>query len=83
MHRLVGKRKPHYKHRQPAFFLVSAIQTTTGAWGLPVPIKTILTWLWQRWEIEVAHRKMKSGLGVGEKQVLKQTLQHRLCSMER
>lgn len=34
----------------------------------PLPIKIIFTWLWQRWEIEVAHREMKSGLGVGEKQ---------------
>ncbi len=32
------------------------------------PIATLLAWLWQRWEIEVAHREMKSGLGVGEKQ---------------
>jgi len=68
MHRLVGKRRPHYKHREPAFLLVSAIQTDTGEWRLPLSIKTILTWLWQRWEIEVAHREMKSGLGVGEKQ---------------
>src|SRR5690606_10830856 len=28
----------------------------------------LLGWLWQRWEIEVAHREMKSGLGVGEMQ---------------
>lgn len=28
----------------------------------------LLAWLWQRWEIEVAHREMKSGLGVGEMQ---------------
>ena len=37
-------------------------------WQLPYPIETILAWLWQRWELEVAHREMKSGLGVGEKQ---------------
>ena len=30
------------------------------------PSPTLLTWLWQRWELEVAHREMKSGLGVGE-----------------
>ena len=24
--------------------------------------------MWQRWELEVAHRQMKSGLGLGEKQ---------------
>ena len=68
MHRLVGKKKPRYQHRDPSFYLVSAVQTTKGDWQLPLPIATILTWLWQRWEIEVAHREMKSGLGLGEKQ---------------
>ena len=67
MHRLVGKKKLHYKHKGPSFFLVSAIQQA-GRWQLPLPDTTLLTWLWQRWEIEVAHREMKSGLGVGEKQ---------------
>ena len=68
MHRLVGKKKQHYKHRGPSFYLVSAVQTPDGEWQLPLPIATILAWLWQRWEIEVAHREMKSGLGLGEKQ---------------
>jgi hypothetical protein len=27
MHRLVGKKKPHYKHREPSFYLVSAVPT--------------------------------------------------------
>jgi hypothetical protein len=67
MHRLVGKKKKHYKHKGPSFYLVSAIQAQ-DQWQLPLPIETILAWLWQRWEIEVAHREMKSGLGVGEKQ---------------
>jgi len=67
MHRLVGKKKLAYKHKGPSFYLVSAIQRT-GQWQLPLPIETLLAWLWQRWEIEVAHREMKSGLGVGEKQ---------------
>ena len=67
-HRLVGKKKPRYKHRAPSFSLISAVQTAKGDWQLPLPIATILTWLWQRWEIEVAHREMKSGLGLGEKQ---------------
>ena len=68
MHRLVGKKKPHYKHREPSFYLVSATQTAMGKWQLPLPLTTILTWLWQRWEIEVAHREMKTGMGLGEKQ---------------
>jgi hypothetical protein len=67
MHRLVGKRKQAYKHKGPSFYLVSAIQNS-DQWQLPIPIETLLAWLWQRWEIEVAHREMKSGLGLGEKQ---------------
>jgi hypothetical protein len=67
MHRLVGKQKKHYKHKGPSFYLVSAVPRA-GQWQLPFPITTLLAWLWQRWEIEVAHREMKSGLGVGEKQ---------------
>ena len=31
-------------------------------------LETILAWLWQRWELEVCHREMKTGFGVGEKQ---------------
>ncbi len=66
-HRQVGKRKPRWQHRKPAFYLVSAQQTDrTGQ--LPLPIDTLLAWLWQRWELEVAHREMKSGFGVGEMQ---------------
>ncbi|HVP49749.1 MAG TPA: transposase [Candidatus Bathyarchaeia archaeon] len=67
LHRLVGKSKTHYKHKDPSFYLVSAVQRE-GQWVLPFAIPFLLTWLWQRWEIEVAHREMKSGLGVGEKQ---------------
>lgn len=68
MHRLVGKKKPHYQHRPPSFYLVSAAPTAQGGWQLPLPIATLLAWLWQRWEIEVAHRELKTGLGLGEKQ---------------
>jgi hypothetical protein len=66
-HRLLPKPGNHYKHRKPSFFLVSAVQQE-GRWQLPFPIETLLSWIWQRWEIEVAHREMKSGLGIGEKQ---------------
>lgn len=65
MHRKVGKKKLRWKHRKPSFYLVNAMQVH-GQWQLPV--ETILAWLWQRWELEVAHREMKSGFGVGEKQ---------------
>ena len=67
MHRKVGKKKLRWKHRKPSFYLVSAVQVD-GEWQLPLATETILAWLWQRWELEVAHREMKSGFGVGEKQ---------------
>jgi hypothetical protein len=67
MHRLVGKQQQRYQHKTPTFYLVSAVWRA-GHWQLPLPSQSLLAWLWQRWEIEVAHREMKSGLGVGEKQ---------------
>lgn len=67
MHRRVGKKKLRWKHRKPSFYLVNAL-LVNGEWQLPLPIETLLAWLWQRWELEVAHREMKSGFGVGEKQ---------------
>jgi len=54
--------------RVPLPFLVNAIQNEAGAWVLPLPIETLLFWAWQRWEIEVAHRELKSNFGLGEKQ---------------
>jgi hypothetical protein len=54
--------------REPLPFLVNAIQNDVGAWVLPLPIETLLFWAWQRWEIEVAHRELKSNFGLGEKQ---------------
>lgn len=59
-----GSRRKRYL---PCFFLVSAL-LVDGEWVLPLPIEQLLAWLWQRWELEVAHRQMKSGLGLGEKQ---------------
>ncbi len=61
IHRQGGKR------RGPSFYLVNAVWQNQ-AWSLPLPIHTLLSWLWQRWEIEVAHREMKTGFGLGEKQ---------------
>jgi hypothetical protein len=63
--RWVGKRHPKRKQTKPCFYLVNAVEQD-GAWQLPLPITTLLAWLWQRWELEVTHREMKSGLGVGE-----------------
>ena len=64
-----GKRPPgsRRKNYKPCFFLVNAVEIN-GVWSLPLPTPLILAWLWQRWELEVAHRQMKSGLGLGEKQ---------------
>ena len=44
MHRKVGKKRPHYKHRKPSFYLVSAVQID-NEWQLPLPVETILAWL--------------------------------------
>ena len=62
-----GQKKPHYKHRKPSFYLVLAVQID-NEWKLPLPVETFLAWLWQSWELQVAHREVKSGFGVGEKQ---------------
>lgn len=62
-----GKQVRRRHNRQPVAYLVSA-QMENGQWRFPLPAPLLLTWLWQRWEMEVAHREMKSNLGVGEKQ---------------
>ena len=62
-----GKKEPRRAKREPAFYLVNAVQKA-GRWVLPLSAPLILAWIWQRWELEVAHREMKSGLGVGQKQ---------------
>jgi len=62
-----GKGRRGAPRRQPLAFLVSAAGAP-GQWTLPLPVETLLFWAWQRWEIEVAHRELKSQLGLGEKQ---------------
>ncbi len=62
-----GRQRPTRKQRQPAFYLVNAVWRD-GRWQLPLPALELLAWAWQRWELEVAHRELKSGLGLGEKQ---------------
>ena len=59
-----GKR--HY--RQFAYYLVNAVPTEAGDWILPIPVEELLFWAWQRWELEVTHREMKTDFGVGDKQ---------------
>jgi hypothetical protein len=53
--------------REPAFYLISAVQKQDH-WVLPFPAEFLLAWAWQRWELEVEHREIKSGFGLGEKQ---------------
>ncbi len=53
--------------RNPAFYLVNAFQKD-GTWVLPLPLDILLAWAWQRGELEVEHRELKSGFGLGEKQ---------------
>ena len=65
------KRKNKYGRtyrRQPLPFLVNAIQDDTGNWILPLPLETLLFWAWQRWEVEVCHRELKTTFGLGHKQ---------------
>jgi hypothetical protein len=54
--------------REPLPFLVNAQQADDGSWQLPLPLDTLLFWAWQRWEIEVCHRELKSNFGLGNKQ---------------
>jgi hypothetical protein len=62
-----GKDNAHTR-RDPLPFLVNARGSDQHAWQLPLPLETLLFWAWQRWEIEVAHRELKSNFGLGNKQ---------------
>ena len=48
-------------------FWVHAVSDGAGGWQLPVPLEQLLLKLWQRWELEVGFRCLKSGFGLGEK----------------
>lgn len=54
--------------RQALPFLVNAVQDAGGHWKLPLPLETLLFWAWQRWEVEVCHRELKTTFGLGHKQ---------------
>lgn len=54
--------------RPPLPFLVKAVADETGQWVLPLALETLLFWAWQRWEMEVAHRELKTTFGLGHKQ---------------
>ena len=59
--------KRHRRQRDPSFFLVTAVRDEER-WVLPFKATELLSWMWQRWEVEVAHREMKTGFGLGEAQ---------------
>lgn len=54
--------------RDPAFLLVTAVRAPDGTWGLPASVAELVAWAWQRWEVEVMHRELKSGFGLGQQQ---------------
>ena len=62
------KKKGRTYRRNPLPFLVNAVQDEQGNWVLPLPIEVLLFWAWQRWELEVCHRELKSNFGLGNKQ---------------
>jgi hypothetical protein len=56
------------RRREPRSWLVSAIPDERAGWMLPWSAPELLAWAWQRWELEVAHRELKTGFGLGEPQ---------------
>jgi hypothetical protein len=56
------------RQRDPQFFLVTLTMTQEDEWDLPLPLADLLAWAWQRWEVEVMHRELKSGFGLGQQQ---------------
>lgn len=56
------------RQRDPHFFLVTLEMIQEDAWSLPLPLAELLAWAWQRWEVEVMHRELKSGFGLGQQQ---------------
>lgn len=67
-----GKNNTHTR-REPLPFLVNAVRDAQGVWSLPLPLETLLFWAWQRWEVEVCHRELKSNFGLGNKQCFNPT----------
>ena len=74
---LARVRRGHRRQRRPAFWLVSAVRQADGTWALPWPAERLLAWAWQRWEIEVTHRELKCGFGIGEGQCSNPTAANR------
>jgi hypothetical protein len=64
---IARKRNGRLVRRDPTFWLVSAV-LREGLWVLPFPAEQLLAYAWQRWEIEVTHRELKTDFGIGESQ---------------
>jgi DDE superfamily endonuclease len=64
----VDPRSKRRRRREPSFFLVSAAWREDDGWTMPLSAENLLFWAWQRWEVEVCHREMKTGFGLGEMQ---------------
>lgn len=62
------QRRGRRVRRAPTFWLVSAVPDGADGWRLPRPVAELLAWAWQRWEVEVMHRELKSGFGLGQQQ---------------
>jgi hypothetical protein len=62
------RKRGRQRYREPLPLLVNAVLDDQGNWGLPLPLEDLLFWAWQRWELEVCHRELKSNFGLGEKQ---------------
>lgn len=56
------------RQRAPHFFLVTARIDPEGTPVLPFPVADLLAWCWQRWEVEVMHKELKSSCGLGDQQ---------------
>jgi hypothetical protein len=62
------RRRGRTIQRAPTFWLVSAVPDRHDAWSLPFPVSDLLRVAWQRWEVEVMHRELKGGFGLGQQQ---------------
>lgn len=58
----------HRKRREPVYYSVNGVSDGQGGWKMPMAVEDLLAWAWQRWEVEVVHREVKSLMGLGDKQ---------------
>jgi|SRR5579883_911160 len=59
------RKQGNAKRREPCQYLVNAV-CQDGQWQLSLSLDAILELIWHRWEIEVCHREIKSGFGLGQ-----------------